>query len=213
MQPDPTAPEVKKTPLQLAADKGRAAKERKTRVVPTSRKAAVERPAVLPDVVEDPVSPPKAGPEVPQEGPAVAAEGGGTDGSGDGPQGGTEGVEDGKPVVTPAAPAVPVVASAPAAPATEVAVIEVAPVVLGPRLPSHAALARPVSTLDPVMQNAFTRSFEVYLMSLRSTYDKLVQKQTELDGTVDQARAMGYPEPELERLATLYNWEIQPPVK
>jgi len=224
-QPEVTAPQNAAQKLRAAKDARAAA--RKQRVIPAPKategvEVGAAETATLPPSLQQPV----------QE--SVGSQVGEDTGQGGlGPQ---RPAETGVANTTVVAPAVPVpvavaesvvavetkpeVAAAPvqAAPVPAVAPPEVpvSEVVVyrpevGPRLPSYEQLAPATPTMPKVLQAAFTRQFETELMSLRSTYDRVIGKQEGLNSTVEQARAMGFPEDEIQRLAAMYRWVIPKP--
>lgn len=149
-----------------------------------------------------PGSPPAA-PEIPATAPLPPAEGKDT---GDGAEAAEKGA-GGAP-----APLAKEPAASPGDVVKPDAVVEIIPAApAAPRLPDLAAMFPKPSTIDPVMHSAFSRVFETTLMSLRSTYDKMITKQTELDRAIDQARAMGYPEEDIQAFAAQYRWTIPAP--
>jgi hypothetical protein len=199
-------------PALSAAEKIQAAKEearakRKPRVNPAPKVAGGVRAAEMADL------PPSL--QQPPQGPVVDQEGEDTGQPGPAPQRASEtGIAETvvvtptvtapevpapvvKPVVTApvAAPVVtaPVVA-VPAAVPAEVAVVR--ETTAGPGLPSYDRLVTPKTNMPQVMVTAFTRGLET---------------QDELNQTVAQARQLGYPESEIQRMAAMHRWVVDLP--
>lgn len=67
---------------------------------------------------------------------------------------------------------------------------------------------RAATVLDPAQQALYTRSLELEFMQVTKSYRDMMDRQQQLTELVRLARAAGYPEAELEKLAVKHNWGV-----